>query len=340
MNKTRITVFGAGSWGTALAIQLARLANNNVVLWGHNPDAINKIKTEKTNAHFLPGIPLSDDIHLTSDLERACKQMDYALIVIPSYAFVEFCQKIKRLIPVYVPIFWGTKGFDLATGNLLHETIEAVFPNNAYGIVSGPTFALEVAKGLPTSITCAGNEAQATEDFAHCLHYDNFRCYTSNDVIGVEVGGALKNILAIAVGITDGLALGANTRAALMTRGLSEVMQYGISVGGCSETFMGLAGVGDLLLTCTDNLSRNRRFGLLIGAGKSLEAAEAEIGQTVEGVRAANALDKLIKEKSLDLPIMQKACDVLLRKKPPLQALKELQERAIRSESYTISKNK
>jgi len=333
MSKTKIAVFGAGSWGTALAIQLDRNPSNDVILWGHNPDAIETIKADKMNAHFLPDIPLSQSLRLTSSLEEACETIDFVLIVIPSYAFVDFCSKIKPFISDSTPIFWATKGFDLATGALLHETVEAVFPNNAYGIVSGPTFALEVAKGLPTSITCAGNQQQATENFATCLHYDNFRCYLSNDVIGVEVGGALKNILAIAVGITDGLGLGANTRAALMTRGLSEVMQYGLSVGGHAETFMGLAGVGDLVLTCTDNLSRNRRFGLLVGKGMSLKEAELEVGQTVEGVRAASALDKLIKQKSLDLPIMQKACDVLLRAKPPMQALKELQERAIRSES-------
>jgi len=333
MSKTKIVVFGAGSWGTALAIQLDRQPNNDVVLWGHNPDAINTIKAEGMNVRFLPDIALSPSLSLTSNLEEACEGIDFALIVIPSYAFVEFCSKIKPFVADNVPIFWATKGFDLATGKLLHETVESVFPNNAYGLVSGPTFALEVAKGLPTSITCAGNDQQATEDFARCLHYDNFRCYISNDVIGVEVGGALKNILAIAVGITDGLGLGANTRAALMTRGLSEVMQYGLSVGGHAETFMGLAGVGDLVLTCTDNLSRNRRFGLLVGNGMSLQEAEIEVGQTVEGVRAAGALDKLIKQKSLNLPIMQKACDVLLRDKPPMQALKELQERAIRNES-------
>ncbi len=332
-DKTQIAVFGAGSWGTALAIQLDRLPGNDVVLWGHNPVAIDKIKADKANNKFLPDIPLSPTLRLTSDLEEACANIDYALIVIPSYAFVDFCSQLKPYIPSYVPIFWATKGFDLTTGKLLHETIERVFPDNAYGVVSGPTFALEVAQGLPTSITCAGNHKRATENFARCLHFENFRCYLSDDVIGVEVGGALKNILAIAVGITDGLGLGANTRAALMTRGLSEVMQYGLSVGGRAETFMGLAGLGDLVLTCTDDLSRNRRFGLLVGQGLSLQQAEIEVGQTVEGVRAASALDKLIKAKALDLPIMQKACDVLLRGKAPMQALKELQERSIRSET-------
>lgn len=333
MSKTKIAVFGAGSWGTALAIQLDRSPNNDVILWGHDPVAVDKIKSEKMNSDFLPDIPLSQSIKLTSDLSQACDQIDYALIVIPSYAFVEFCAKLKPLITSDTPVFWATKGFDLKTGDLLHKTVEAAFPENAYGVISGPTFALEVAKGLPTSITCAGNDPKATEGFARCLHYENFRSYISNDVIGVEVGGALKNILAIAVGITDGIGLGANTRSALMTRGLSEVMHYGMSIGGKSETFMGLAGLGDLILTCTDNLSRNRRFGLLIGGGKSLKEAEIEVGQTVEGVRAAAALDNVIREKSLDLPIMLKACDVLLRGKPPLQALKELQERAIRNES-------
>ncbi|MBL7004189.1 MAG: NAD(P)-dependent glycerol-3-phosphate dehydrogenase [Gammaproteobacteria bacterium] len=328
----RVTVFGAGSWGTALAIQLSRSPDNEVTLWGHQAEAIEVIKRDQSNQAFLPGIPLSKSIKLTADLEQACQHMDYALIVIPSYAFVDFCTLIKPFTAVNTPIFWATKGFDLKTGSLLHEAVLNQFPKNSYGIVSGPTFALEVAKGLPTAITCAGSDVKVTRAFAKCLHYDNFRCYLSSDVVGVEIGGALKNILAIAVGITDGLGLGANSRAALMTRGLAEVTRYGLSVGGHAETFMGLAGLGDLVLTCTDNLSRNRRFGLLIGAGKSNAEAEQEVGQTVEGVRAAEAMDKLMAKKSLDLPIMLKVCDVLLRGKDPMQALKELQERTIKTE--------
>lgn len=333
MSQTNVTVFGAGSWGTALAIQLSRSNDNHVTLWGHDPDAISDIQKTHLNQTFLPDIAVPERIRLRSDLSQACKHMDCALIVVPSYAFTEFCQKLQPLINTSVPIFWATKGFNLATGALLHETVQEIFPDNAYGVISGPTFALEVAKGLPTAITCAGNSAEETKRFAQCLHGDNFRSYLSDDVIGVEVGGALKNILAIAVGITDGIGLGANTRAALMTRGLSEIMRYGISVGGKRETFMGLAGVGDLVLTCTDNLSRNRRFGLLLGAGKSVEKAEQEVGQTVEGVRAAQALDRVIQQEHIDLPIMKNVCDVLLRHKPPMQALKELQDRQMKSES-------
>lgn len=333
MKQTKVTVFGAGSWGTALAIQLSRNSENFVTLWGHEPKALETIQTTHLNQTFLPDIPIPESIQLQSDLQRACAKMDVALIVVPSYAFTEFCQKLKPLINQAVPIFWATKGFNLATGALLHETVQELFPDNAYGVISGPTFALEVAKGLPTAITCAGNSAVKTKQFAKALHGDNFRSYLSDDVIGVEVGGALKNILAIAVGITDGIGLGANTRAALMTRGLSEIMRYGLSVGGKRDTFMGLAGVGDLVLTCTDNLSRNRRFGLLLGAGKSIQESEVEVGQTVEGVRAAQALDRVMQHKELDLPVMKNVCDVLLRGKPPLQALKELQHRQMKAES-------
>lgn len=332
MSSNQITVFGAGSWGTALALQLNRCPDNQVTLWGHNSEAIEKIRREGSNSDYLPNIPVPDRILLSSNLEAVCRNPDYILIVIPSYAFVDFCQKIKPLLPPKTPIFWATKGFDINTGELLHHSVLHAFPDSPYGLVSGPTFALEVAKGLPTAITCAGSDPEITQKFAQCLHYDNFRSYLSDDVIGVEVGGALKNILAIAVGITDGLNLGANTRAALMTRGLSEIMRFGESVGGHTETFMGLAGLGDLVLTCTDDLSRNRRFGLLLGAGKSIQDSEAEVGQTVEGVRAAKALDEKMKTSELDMPILAQVCEVILRGKPPMQALHELQERGIRAE--------
>lgn len=332
MNRTRIAVFGAGSWGTALAIQLSRNPNNEVVMWGHEAEHVSNLTRQKENSEFLPGVKLPDNLLLTSDIAAAAQGIHFALIVVPSYAFNEFLDRLKIELSSDVAIFWATKGFDLASGQLLHTMVEDKFPKHPYGIISGPTFATEVAQNLPTAITCAGNDEELTRQFAECLHYDHFRCYTSDDVIGVEVGGALKNILAIAVGAIDGLGLGANTRSALMTRGLSEMMRFGLQAGGKQETFMGLAGLGDMILTCTDDQSRNRRFGLAIGRGADRAQAEKDIGQTVEGVRAARAIADIIKKQNLDLPIMQKVCEVLFEGKNPMMAISELENRSLKSE--------
>lgn len=254
------------------------------------------------------------------------------LIAIPSKAFREFLQSLKPHISPEVPVFWASKGFEIETGKFLHELVCEELPGHHYGVVSGPTFASEVARGLPAAVTCAGDDDAATSSFASLLHGNRFRCYTSEDVIGVELGGALKNILAIAVGAADGLGFGANTRAALMTRGLSEVMRLGKSLGARQETLMGLAGLGDLILTCTDDQSRNRRFGLAIGQGMTVEQAEIEVGQTVEGLRAAKAIYNMSRELDLDLPIMAQVYYVLYEGKEPLEAVKSLEDRPQKAE--------
>jgi len=212
-------------------------------------------------------------------------------------------------------------------GKLLHEVVDQELPGYCYGVVSGPTFATEVARGLPAAIACAGNDAPTTAAFAELLRGHHFRAYTSQDIIGVELGGALKNVLAIAVGIADGLGFGANTRAALMTRGLAEIMRLGTRLGAHQETMMGLAGLGDIILTCTDNQSRNRRFGLAIGQGKSVQQAEIEVGQTVEGLRAARAIYNKAKELELDLPIIEEVYRVLYDGKDPHDAVRDLESR-------------
>jgi glycerol-3-phosphate dehydrogenase (NAD(P)+) len=236
-------------------------------------------------------------------------------------------QELKPLLNADQALFWASKGFEIESGKLLHEVIEQELPGYRYGVVSGPTFATEVARGLPAAIACAGNDVQTTAAFAELLRGHHFRAYTSEDIIGVELGGALKNVLAIAVGISDGLGFGANTRAALMTRGLSEIMRLGTRLGAHQETMMGLAGLGDIILTCTDNQSRNRRFGLSIGQGKSVKEAEVEVGQTVEGLRAARAIYNKARELELDLPIIEEVYRVLYDGKDPHDAVRDLESR-------------
>jgi len=325
MNET-IAVLGAGSWGTALAIQLAR-NQLQVKLWGHEADHIARLQALRENTDFLPGFTLADNIEPLANLEETVKQAPYLLIVIPSKGFRGLLQKLKPLIDDDKMLFWASKGFEIETGKLLHEVVAEELPIQHYGVVSGPTFATEVARGMPAAIACAGNNPQSTETFATLLRGHHFRAYTSDDIIGVELGGALKNVLAIAVGISDGLGFGANTRAALMTRGLSEIMHLGTRLGAQRETLMGLAGLGDIILTCTDDQSRNRRFGLAIGKGKSVSQAEIEVGQTVEGLRAARAIYHKSKQLGLDLPIIDEVYHVLYDGKNPHDAVRDLESR-------------
>lgn len=329
--KATVALFGAGSWGTALAMQLAR-NGVQVNLWGHEPRHIENLIRDRENREFLPGIMLDDKILPVGGIDECLQDADAVLIAIPSKAFRAFLQQISPFLKPQISIFWASKGFEIETGKLLHELVIEELPGHNYGVISGPTFATEVARGLPAAITCAGNDAASTTYFAGLLHGNRFRCYTSEDVVGVELGGALKNILAIAVGIADGLGFGANTRAALMTRGLSEVMRLGAQLGAQQETLMGLAGLGDLILTCTDDQSRNRRFGLAIGHGKSISEAENTVGQTVEGLRAARAIYLLSKELGLELPIMEQVYRVLYEGVKPVDAVQNLESRPQRPE--------
>ncbi len=321
-----VAVLGAGSWGTALAIQLAR-NQLQVRLWGHEADHIARLQALRENSDFLPGFKLADNIEPIASLEDTVKDAPYLLIVIPSKGFRGLLQKLKPLIDNDRLLFWASKGFEIETGKLLHEVVTEELALRHYGVVSGPTFATEVARGMPAAIVCAGNDPQSSETFAALLRGHHFRAYTSDDIVGVELGGARKNMLAIAVGVSDGLGFGANTRAALMTRGLSEIMHLGTTMGAKRETLMGLAGLGDIILTCTDDQSRNRRFGLAIGKGKSIAQAEIEVGQTVEGLRAARAIYHKSKQLGLDLPIIDEVYHVLYDGKNPDDAVRDLENR-------------
>ena len=321
-----VAVLGAGSWGTALAIQLAR-NDNPVRLWGHDPAHIERLRAERENAEYLPGFELSANIEPVSSLGEAVNGCEFVLVAIPSKGFRALLQALKDELSPDMALFWASKGFEIDTGFLLHEVIEQEMPGFRYGVVSGPTFATEVAQGYPAAIACAGNDTATTEAFAEHLRGNHFRAYTSGDVIGVELGGALKNVMAIAVGAADGLGFGANTRAALMTRGLAEIMRLGTHLGASQQTMMGLAGLGDFILTCTDNQSRNRRFGLAIGKGKSVAEAEVEVGQTVEGLRAAKAVHEKARALGLELPIIEEVYRVLYENKNPQDAVRDLESR-------------
>ena len=321
-----VAVLGAGSWGTALAIQLAR-NDNPVRLWGHDSAHIARLLAERENAEYLPGFKLAANIEPLSSLADAVSGCEFVLVAIPSKGFRALLQALKGELSQDMALFWASKGFEIDTGLLLHQVIEQELPGFRYGVVSGPTFATEVAQGYPAAIACAGNDTATTEAFAEHLRGNHFRAYTTEDVIGVELGGALKNVMAIAVGAADGLGFGANTRAALMTRGLAEIMRLGTHLGARQQTMMGLAGLGDFILTCTDNQSRNRRFGLAIGKGKSVAEAEAEVGQTVEGLRAAKAVYEKAGALGLELPIIDEVYRVLYENKNPQDAVRDLESR-------------
>jgi len=340
MPDRAIAVLGAGSWGTALAIQLAR-NGQSTVLWGNSQAQMTVLANERRNTQFLPGILFPDLLYVEPDFDQVLAQVRDILIVVPSHAFRTVLESIVTwhqrmgiaLDGVQRRVVWATKGLDHQSCGLLHDTaIDVLGDNVPLAVLSGPTFAGEVAAGLPTAITLACQEPVFTTDLVGRLHDDRFRVYTNDDLIGVGLGGAVKNVLAIAAGIADGLNFGANSRAALVTRGLAEMMRLGVALGGQRETFMGLAGLGDLVLTCTDNQSRNRRMGLALAAGQSLQAAQQSIGQVVEGVVAAREVRQLAQRVNVDMPIVEQVYMVLYEGVPIKEAVSALFSRQPRDE--------
>jgi len=322
MNK--IAILGAGSWGTALALLAAR-NGCQTLLWGHNKDQIAALAKLRQNQRYLPDHIFPENLSVTADLAEVGAFSDLILVCVPSHAFKNTLIQLKPHIIDPVKIAWATKGFNPDDGCLLHQIVaEVISAQTPAAILSGPTFALEVANNLPTAITIASTHPTFAKEISNILHSELFRTYTSSDVIGVEVGGAVKNVLAIAAGVADGLGFGANTRAALITRGLNEIIRLGIQLGGSRETFMGLAGLGDLILTCTDNHSRNRRFGLALGLGKDQATAILEIGQEIEGISAAKETYLLAKKYAIDMPIIEQTYNVLYEGLAPLTAVQNL----------------
>ncbi|MGD8958118.1 MAG: NAD(P)H-dependent glycerol-3-phosphate dehydrogenase [Chromatiaceae bacterium] len=326
-----IAVLGAGSWGTALAIHLAR-NGSAVALWGHTTDQVDALRRDRENRHYLPGIAFPAALTPTGDLGGALNAADEVLVVVPSHAFAEVCTQIAELRPDLQRLGWATKGFDPVSGELLSEVAADRLPGCSLAVVSGPTFAGEVARGLPTAITVAADSPAHAERVAAYLHGENFRAYTSSDLIGVQVGGASKNVMAIAAGISDGLGFGANARAALITRGLHEITLLGLALGGRPETFMGLAGLGDLALTCTDDQSRNRRMGLALARGLDVAAAKREIGQEVEGVATAREVRRKARVLGVEMPITEQTYRVLFQGLEPSAAVQNLLSREAKPE--------
>ncbi len=286
------------------------------------------------NSRYLPGIGFPPNLVANPDLEACLEGVRDVLVVVPSHGLRDTLTKIAPLLLPDSRICWATKGFELRSGKLPHVVAEEVLGGDRpMAVLSGPTFAKEVAEGLPTAMTIAANDEDFAAALAQALSSDIFRAYTSDDMIGVEVGGAVKNVLAIAAGMSDGLGFGANTRIALITRGLVELTRLGSALGAKRETFMGLACMGDLVLTCTDNLSRNRRMGLALASGKSIEEAQQEIQQVVEGVLAAEAVKEVADNLGIEMPICQQVYEILYEGKSPRDAVQTLMRRQLKSES-------
>jgi glycerol-3-phosphate dehydrogenase (NAD(P)+) len=328
-----IGVIGAGSWGTALAIQLGR-AGQQPGLWGREPDVIAALTNDRCNSVFLPNIPIPDGVRIFADLDELVGQHHDLLICVPSHVFRPILEAIKPNMLDGARIAWATKGFEVSTGKLPHEIAEETIGHDVpLAVISGPTFATEVGLGLPTAMTVAATDSSYAEELAGRFADNKFRAYTSTDMIGVEVGGAVKNILAIATGMSDGLGFGANTRVALITRGLAELTRLGVALGGEPDTFIGLSGMGDLVLTCTDDQSRNRRMGLALAAGKSMDEAAREIGQVVEGVKAAAAVHKVAADLGVEMPICEQAYRILYEGASAQEAVQALMKREVKSEA-------
>ena len=327
-----VAVLGAGSWGTALAIQFAR-AGHPTRLWSRNPDDAAAMSASRVNQRYLPDARFPDGIAVHGDLAEAVSGAVAIIISVPSHALRELLAQLKPLLVRDARVAWATKGFELSTGKLPHQVAREVLGDEyPVAVLSGPTFAREVGLGLPTAMTIASADPDYAAYLARALHASNFRAYTSTDIVGVEVGGAVKNVLAVGAGLCDGLGFGANTRIALITRGLTEITRLGVALGGRAETFMGLAGLGDLVLTCTDNQSRNRRFGLALAAGKTPEQALREIGQVVEGYSAARAVHEVATRENVDMPIARGIYRILYENEPAKDVVKELMTRPIRAE--------
>jgi glycerol-3-phosphate dehydrogenase (NAD(P)+) len=308
----KITILGAGAWGTALALALA--GRHDVLLWGRNAEAMQRMASRRENTDYLPGFPLPERLQLSSELPQALAHAagrDALLILATSVAGLRPMAMQLKSFPI-PNVVWLCKGFEEHTRLLPHQVVREVLGEGVSGAaLSGPSFAQEVARGLPCALTVASASAALCRQVVTALHGGGIRVYSTDDVVGVEVGGAVKNILAIATGVADGLGLGLNARAALITRGLAEISRLGAALGGRAETFMGLTGVGDLILTCTGDLSRNRRVGLGLAQGKPLDTIVAELGHVAEGVRCAQAVRELAAQHGVQMPIASAVAGVL-----------------------------
>jgi glycerol-3-phosphate dehydrogenase (NAD(P)+) len=331
--RRSFAVIGAGSWGTALAVHLAR-TGHPTLLWGRDLAALADMAAHRRNLRYLPDAPFPDGLSVEPDLGQALDRADEVLVAVPSHGFRQVMSELRPRLRPTSRVAWATKGFELETGRLPHQVAaEVLGPSVPMAVLSGPTFAREVGQGLPTAMTVASRDEAYALSLAQGLSGPNFRAYTSTDMVGVEVGGATKNVLAIGAGISDGLGFGANTRVALITRGLAEMMRLGVALGAEKDTFMGLAGLGDLVLTCTDDQSRNRRLGLMLASGRPLAEAQTAIGQVVEGVPAARAVRDVARRAGVEMPITEQLYAVLYEAAPPRDAVAALMRLSVKSEA-------
>jgi glycerol-3-phosphate dehydrogenase (NAD(P)+) len=328
-----IVVLGAGSWGTALAIQFAR-GGERTVLWGRAEDNPAELARARRNERYLPGAEFPPSLVIEPDLAKAIGSGEDIVLVVPSSVLRLVLQQIQPMLGPRSRVAWASKGFELATGKLPHQVVgEVLGPHVPIAVLSGPTFAREVGLGLPTAIAVASPNPAFARDLAERISSGGFRAYTQSDIVGVEIGGAVKNVIAIATGVSDGLGYGANSRVFLITRGLAEMVRLGIALGAKRETLMGLAGLGDLVLTCTDDQSRNRRFGRALAAGKPVDQAIAEIGQVVEGYHAAKAVHAVALSHGVDMPICRHVFEVLHQGVPIKTVVESMLQREVTAEN-------
>jgi glycerol-3-phosphate dehydrogenase (NAD(P)+) len=314
-------------------MQLIR-GGTHTLLWGRNPEHIDAMKVAGCNQRFLPDIRFPDGLELEPDLENAVRSTDEVLIAVPSHAFVDVVSQIESWLQPGQGIAWACKGLEPGSGHFLHHAaMQSIGGGRPMAVVTGPSFATEVAANLPTAVTVAGTDPHYSARVARALHGGNFRAYTSNDIVGAELGGAVKNVLAIATGISDGMGFGHNARAALITRGLAEMMRLGRVLGAREQTLTGLAGMGDLVLTSTGDLSRNRRLGLALGAGQTVEAAVAEIGQVVEGVSTSEEVWRLALRHGVEMPISEQINGIIHKGRDPSRSVRELLSREQKPEN-------
>lgn len=328
-----MTVIGAGSYGTSLAISLAR-NGANVVLWGHEVEHMARLEADRANHEFLPNIDFPPSLIIESDLQKAVQASRDLLVVVPSHVFGIVLKSLKPHLRENSRICWATKGLEPETGRLLKDVAHDVIgDHHSLAVLSGPTFAKELAMGMPTAISVASPDEQFVKELQEKIHCSKtFRVYANNDFIGMQLGGAVKNVIAIGAGMSDGIGFGANARTALITRGLAEMCRLGAALGAQAETFMGMAGLGDLVLTCTDNQSRNRRFGLALGQGKDVDTAQQEIGQVVEGYRNTKEVWVLAQRMGVEMPIVEQIYQVLYQGKDARMAAQDLLARDKKAE--------
>jgi glycerol-3-phosphate dehydrogenase (NAD(P)+) len=326
----KLAVLGAGAWGTAISVSLA--PRHAVTLWARDPAQAREIAGTRVNRRYLPEFEIPANVTVTADLNAALDQSELLLIATTTAGLRAVLKQLAGAGKA-PPLIWLCKGFETGAARLPHQiAAEELPPHRARGVLSGPSFAHEVAGGLPTALTLASSDAAFAQRIARELHHDRLRIYSSDDHAGIEIAGALKNVIAIASGISDGLGLGYNARAALITRGLAEITRMGLRLDGRMETFMGLAGIGDLVLTCTGDLSRNRRVGLALAKGVPLEQVLLALGHVAEGVYTARAVSSLAREFNVDMPITRAVCRVMDERIPARDAVQELLQRDPKAE--------